>query len=70
MRIVSVLEARNIDGGFGVKVKCSKCGCKFWGLFKFTALYRFNEHKRTAGLRVAGLKSYNPCQYASYKIVK
>ena len=70
MKRLSAQDTRDIGGGFGVKVKCSKCGCKFWGLFKFTAVYRFNEHKRTAGLRVAGLKSNNPCQYASYKVVK
>lgn len=70
MKKLDQQQVRSIDGGVGVRVSCSKCGCKFWGLFKFTAVYRFNEHKRTAGLKVAGVKSNNPCQYASYTVVE
>lgn len=67
MKKVSVSNARNVDGGY--KIKCSECGVTFWGLFKFTAVWRFNEHKKISSLRVGGLKSNSPCQYARwYKV--
>ena len=67
MKKVTICNARNVDGGY--KVKCSKCGTTYWGLIKLTAVWRFNGHKRTSSLPVGGVKSTNPCQYATWSKV-